>query len=101
MLNVVNRGGKMINPTQISKDKKEQYIESYIKSIASIEAAIEPFKEQKRELRKEYADNGWLTKDELRAAVRAYRLHKGGIDIDSLKSIYGQIDKMLGRNISE
>ena len=91
----------MINPTQISKDKKEQYIESYIKSIASIEAAIEPFKEQKRELRKEYADNGWLPKDELRAAVRAYRLHKGGIDIDSLKSIYGQIDKMLGRNISE
>ena len=91
----------MINPTQISKDKKEQYIESYIKSIASIEAAIEPFKEQKRELRKEYADNGWLTKDELSAAVRAYRLHKGGIDIDSLKSIYGQIDKMLGRNISE
>lgn len=91
----------MINPSQTSESKKEQYIENYIKSLASIEAAIEPFKDQKRELRKEYADNGWLTKDELRAAVRAYRLHKGGIDIDSLSSIYGQIDKMLGRNILE
>tara|TARA_R110002020_G_scaffold7395_7_gene31128 strand:- start:1024 stop:1287 length:264 start_codon:yes stop_codon:yes gene_type:complete len=84
-----------------AKTKKEQYIENYIKSLYSIEEAIEPFKEQKRELRKEYSDNGWLTKDEIRATIRAYRLHKGGIDIDSIKEVYGQIDRMLGRTISE
>tara|TARA_A100001391_G_scaffold162250_1_gene121220 strand:- start:245 stop:508 length:264 start_codon:yes stop_codon:yes gene_type:complete len=84
-----------------TKGKKEQYIQSYIKSLYSIEQAIEPFKEQKRELRKEYADNGWLTKDEIRATVRAYRLHKGGVDIENINEVYEQIDKMLGRNITE
>ena len=49
----------------IKGDKdKETHMKEYITSIKALEDAMEPFKEQKRELRKEYDDNGWLNKDE-------------------------------------
>ena len=50
---------------------KETHMKEYITSIRALEDAMEPFKEQKRELRKEYDDNGWLNKDEQRMVVRA------------------------------
>ena len=67
---------------------KETHMKEYITSIRALEDAMEPFKEQKRELRKEYDDNGWLNKDEQRMVVRAYRLLKDDIDIGELIDMY-------------
>ncbi len=67
---------------------KETHMKEYITSIKALEDAMEPFKEQKRELRKEYDDNGWLNKDEQRMVVRAYRLLKDDIDIGELIDMY-------------
>lgn len=67
---------------------KETHMKEYVTSIKALEDAMEPFKEQKRELRKEYDDNGWLNKDEQRMVVRAYRLLKDDIDIGELIDMY-------------
>ena len=67
---------------------KETHMKEYVTSIKALEGAMEPFKEQKRELRKEYDDNGWLNKDEQRMVVRAYRLLKDDIDIGELIDMY-------------
>ena len=67
---------------------KETHMKEYITSIKALEDAMEPFKEQKRELRKEYDDNGWLNKDEQRMVVRAYRLLKDDVDIGELIDMY-------------
>jgi hypothetical protein len=73
----------------LTADKdKETHMKDYITSIKALEDAMEPFKEQKRELRKEYDDNGWLNKDEQRMVVRAYRLLKDDIDIGELIDMY-------------
>ena len=45
---------------------------------------MEPYKEQRRELRSEFRQNGWLNTDEIRAAVKAYRLFKGDVNIDEV-----------------
>jgi hypothetical protein len=45
---------------------------------------MEPYKEQKRDLRKEFRDNSWLNTDEIRAAVKAYRLFQGNFNIDEI-----------------
>tara|TARA_R100001443_G_scaffold57870_1_gene68523 strand:- start:111 stop:395 length:285 start_codon:yes stop_codon:yes gene_type:complete len=71
----------------VDKDK-ETHMKEYITSVKALEDAMEPFKEQKRELRKEYDDNGWLNKDEQRMVVRAYRLLKDDIDIGELIDMY-------------
>mgnify|MGYP003146319023 CR=1 FL=1 len=74
----------------MSNDKQE-YVKQYIRSLGSIEDAMEPYKEQKRALRQEFKDNGWLDADEIRAAVKAYRLFKGNIDIDKVLESYNTI----------
>ena len=73
-----------LSPT---KDK-DVHMKEYITSIKALEDAMEPFKEQKRDLRKEYDDNGWLNKDEQRMVTRAYRLLKDDIDIGELIDMY-------------
>ncbi|MAH51660.1 hypothetical protein CMI37_37935, partial [Candidatus Pacearchaeota archaeon] len=60
----------------------------YIRSLNAIEEAMEPYKEQKRELRTEFRENRWLTTDEIRAAVKAFRLFKGKISIDEVVDNY-------------
>ncbi len=67
-----------------SNNQKQQYVKEYIRSLAAIEDCIEPYQEQKRELRAEFRNNGWLSTDEIRAAVKAYRLFKGKVNIDEV-----------------
>ena len=74
-------------------DKKtvDQYIETYIKSVSALEEAQEPFKEQRRELRKEYEDQGWLSKEQQRLAIKAYRLIKDEEDMEQLLDFYEKV----------
>ncbi len=63
---------------------RKRYVKEYIRSMVAIEEAMEPYKEQKRDLRAEYKENGWLNTDEIRAAVKAYRLFKDNVNIDEV-----------------
>ncbi len=71
--------------------EKERRIANYIRSLKTIEDAMEPYKEQKRDLRKNYNENGWLTSDEQRVAVKAYRLLKDDVDLEQLMDFYDTI----------
>jgi hypothetical protein len=64
--------------------ERKRYVKEYIRSLAAIEEAMEPYKEQKRDLRSEFRENNWLNTDEIRAAVKAYRLYKGKVNIDEV-----------------
>ena len=72
---------------QVRDEKAEKMIE-YVKSLKAIEDAIEPYAEQKRELRKDFKDQGWLTGDEISMTVKAYRMMKRDVDIDQFVSIF-------------
>ena len=65
-------------------EEKKRYVKEYVRSLNAVEDAMEPYKEQKRDLRKEFRENGWLSTDEIRAAVKAYRLYKGKFNIDEI-----------------
>ena len=67
---------------------KEQHMADYIKSVKALEDAMEPYKEQKRELKTEDIDSGWLTKEDISLTVRAYRLLKNEVDMAALIDIY-------------
>ena len=67
-----------------TNEERKRYVKEYIRSLKAIEDCIEPNKEQKRELRSEFRENGWLNTDEIRAAVQAYRLYKGKVNIDEV-----------------
>jgi hypothetical protein len=77
-------------------EEKKQYVKEYIRSLAAIEECIEPYKEQKRELRAEFRENGWLNTDEIRAAVKAYRLYKQKYNIEEVVDNFNLINKGEG-----
>ena len=58
-----------------SHTEKQRYVKEYIRSLAAIEEAMEP---------SEYRENSWLDTDEIRAAIKAYRLFKGKFNIDEV-----------------
>ena len=80
-------------PPKPEKKTKEERVRDFIKAIVSIEQAIEPYKEQRKDLRKSYIENEWLTKEEMRAVVKAYRLAKDETDFDELEHMYNTITK--------
>ena len=77
---------------------KEEHITNYIKSLSQIEDEMEPYKEHKRDLKKNYIDNGWLEREEISMAVKAYRLMKNNIDIEQLIDFYERVTKTVGRS---
>ena len=84
-----NTNPNIVAPNALQK--KDQLVKNYIRSIAEIDAAMEPYKEQRKDLRKEYIDNEWLTKDEIKAAMRAYSLIKQQMDFDELERMYNRM----------
>ena len=75
---------------EVRDEKAEKMIE-YIKSLKAIEDAIEPYAEQKRELKKDFKDQGWLTGDEISMTVKAYRMMKSDVDIDQFVAVFDTI----------
>lgn len=72
-------------------EEKQRYVKEFIRSLRAIEDAMEPYKEQKRDLRKEFKENSWLNTDEQRAAVKAYRLVQGKFNIDEIADHFNML----------
>ena len=79
------------------EEKKQEKMVEYIRSLRAIEDAMEPFKEQKRELKADFKENGWLTGEEISLTVKAYRMMKAEVDMDQFLSIYEGLMTRTGR----
>tara|TARA_B100000131_G_scaffold288826_1_gene300406 strand:- start:300 stop:557 length:258 start_codon:yes stop_codon:yes gene_type:complete len=78
----------MAEADDVIDKEKEDHMVDYIQSMKAIEDAMEPYKEQKRELKSEYIENGWLNKEDISLTVKAYRLLKDEVDISALIDVY-------------
>ena len=77
---------------------KEEHMADYLESMKALEEAMEPYKEQKRELKAEYVEEGWLTKQDISLAVNAYRLAKSDTDMSELIDMVQSLrDKGVGQ----
>jgi len=72
---------------EVSKTTEERMGE-YLESIQTIEECMQPFKDQKKDLKSNYVENGWLTKEEISMVTKAYRLVKSNLDeLDELLAL--------------
>ena len=86
------------NEVESEATSKEQKMVEYIRSLKALEDAMEPYKEQKRELKQEYKEQNWLTGDEISMTVKAYRMMKSeNFDFDEFTKIYESLAKLTGR----
>jgi hypothetical protein len=86
---------RLVSKEEQEEDKvsKEERIVNYIKSVAAIDDALQPFKEQKKELKGNYVENGWLDKDEIKLAMKAYRMIKDETDWEHLTDLYSVVKR--------
>jgi hypothetical protein len=85
----------------VREARRQRYIVEYVRSLKEIEDAMEPYKEHRRELRKDYRRQGWLTRDEMSIAVKAYRLMKGEVDLDELYDTYSVLSTAANPDIED
>lgn len=71
------------------------YLIEYFKAFQAVELEMEPYKEHKRDLKKNYVENGWLTKQEISQGLRAYRMLKKGENIDDFTEIFEKLQKKI------
>lgn len=74
----------------MNEETKNNALE-YIKALAAIEEEMEPYKEHKRELRSNYIKQGFLTRDEMRTATRAFRMIKKGDSLEDLIDVFNTL----------
>ena len=74
---------------------KEEYVVEFIKAFKAVEDEMEPFKEHRRDLKKNYQENNWLTKKDISMAVKAYRMLKQGDDINQLTDYFDKLNKNI------
>jgi uncharacterized coiled-coil DUF342 family protein len=79
----------------MSDNNKAQHIAEYIQSIAAIEECMEPYREQRKDLRKNYIENKWLNKDEVSLAMKAFRMLQQKVDFEDLSAIYENLSYTL------
>jgi hypothetical protein len=73
----------------------QEYATDFIKAFAETEAEILPYREHIKDLKKSYISNGWMSSEELRMAVKAYRMLKSDEDIDQLTAFYEKFSKSV------
>jgi hypothetical protein len=82
-------------------DEKRKKAREYIGKLRVIEGEMEIYKEDKRVLRNEFRDNGWLSTHEIQSVVRAYRLvqkaNDGKLDLEDL---WQNIELFSGHSLS-
>lgn len=86
---------KMDKGIEVPRSKDELVID-FIKSMIAIEEAIEPYKEQRKDLKKQYKDNSWLDAKEQKRAIKALRLLRDGENMDALLKCYQEIHQQTG-----
>ena len=75
---------------------KEELVVDFISSLKGFDEEIEPIKEAKKELKRQYKANGWLDAKEQKRALQAYRILKDGDNIDKLVNFYKELSEKVG-----
>ena len=75
----------------MDKTKAEKFAE-YVQSVAAIEDCMKPYRDQRKELRRNFMDNRWLSKEEISLAMKAFRLWENQVDFDNLAEVYQALE---------
>ena len=94
-----NNDSEIAMVAQAAVSQKTEKMVEYIRALKTLEDAMEPYKEQKRELRDEFKRQGWLTKEEISTTVKAYRMMKNDVDLEQFVELYQTLLERSGRGV--
>lgn len=78
----------------VDKDEAGHMID-FIKSIKALEEAMAPFKEQLKDLKKNYKENEWLDAKQQKMAIKIHRMIEDEVDMSEFVDLYQSIKKIM------
>ena len=72
--------------------EKQAKMAEYIQSIAAIEDCMRPYREQRKELRRNFLENRWLSKDDISMAMKAFRMWEQQVDLDNFTKVFEAVE---------
>jgi len=80
---------------QDKKLTREEHIVKYLKALNTIEQAIEPYREHKLALKKHYADNSFLSREDQSRLLKAYRMAQKGETMEDFEEFLNIIKSKM------
>ena len=74
-------------------EEKKEHFKNFLKSFVALEQQMEPYKEQRKDLRKSFKDNNWLSTQEMQMAVKAFRLYEKEADFDLMTTLEDVVEE--------
>ena len=75
---------------------KDEHIVNFIKAFVAIEEEMQPLKEHLKDLKSSYSENDWLTKEDMRMAVKVFRMLKQGDDLEMITDYFNHLKQNFG-----
>ena len=92
-LREVVTGNGTVESVEVEVKTKEQRIKELVKALNAYEEEMQPLKDGLKDLKKNYVENGWLDKEEIRLTIKAMRLVKDETDFEALQKVYENLSK--------
>ncbi len=73
-------------------ETKRNYLFNFLKSVIEIKSAIEPFQDQLKELKKEFHEKGYLSREEQQMILKAYQMAQKDQDLSQLQEFFNTIN---------
>ena len=79
------------NVTDKPKSREER-IKDFVRSMAAVDQAMQPFREQKIDLKRNYVENQWLSREDMKYVTKAYNFAKrGDFDLDKFVEAFNKV----------
>ena len=77
-------------------DKEEaEHMIDFIKSVKALEEAMAPFKDQLKDLKKNYKENEWLDAKQQRLAMKIHKMIQDEVDVADFVDLYNSISNIM------
>lgn len=81
----------MVSEWEDAENDEAKHMIEFVQSVKALEAAMAPFKDQLKELKKNYKENEWLDAKQQRTAIKIHRMIEDEIDMSDFVDLYNSI----------
>ena len=82
------------NDDEVDKDEAGHMID-FIKSISALKEAMQPFKDQMKDLKQNYKENEWLDAKQQKLAMKIHNMIDDEVDLAEFVDLYQTVNKQV------
>jgi len=82
------------NDDEVDKDEAGHMID-FIKSISELKKAMQPFKDQMKDLKQNYKENEWLDAKQQKLAMKIHNMIDDEVDLAEFVDLYQTVNKQV------